>query len=98
MRYQAISLFASKGAIYYVTIATVIFSRVKSRVTYFIDVYTIKSIYAFAIDQPETAYVAEKINNTNIIMNNNVLSSRTALLLLCFLIVGIHASGHPCII
>ena len=29
MKYQTISLFASKGAIYYVTIATVIFSRVK---------------------------------------------------------------------
>ena len=28
MKYQAISLFAAKGAIYYVTIATVIFSRV----------------------------------------------------------------------
>ena len=28
MKYQTISLFAAKGAIYYVTIATVIFSRV----------------------------------------------------------------------
>ena len=29
MKYQTISLFAAKGAIYYVAIATVIFSRVK---------------------------------------------------------------------
>ena len=29
MKYQTISLFAAKGAIYYVTIATMIFSRVK---------------------------------------------------------------------
>ena len=29
MKYQTISLFAAKGMIYYVTVATVIFSRVK---------------------------------------------------------------------
>ena len=29
MKYQTISLFAAKGAIYYVTVATVIFARVK---------------------------------------------------------------------
>ena len=35
MKYQTISLFAMKGAIYYVTIAMMIFSRVKIHVSCF---------------------------------------------------------------
>ena len=34
MKYQTISLFAAKGAIYYLTITTVIFSRVKNNMLF----------------------------------------------------------------